>query len=508
MEKMTEVFQKLKKVVTEKYISNDIYVRHAYSRNVNPVLQGVPDIVIRPKDAKEISEILKIANEDNVPIVPRGGGCCEWGGSIVENDTGIILDMKRMNNVINLDEDNLVVTVEAGIAWGALNNYLSQFGLYTGCLGPGSGLTASVGGGISHHSVGAGGCAKYGACTNQLVSLEVVLPTGDIINTGSQANKFSKVPFNRFGNGPDLAGLFCGDNGIYGVKTQVSLKVFPRPPFAAYKTFVLPRKDTEAASQIMMEIRRKGIDVFDTIFIPQLVVVLGAQEGMFPLWKQLKRKRGILFYAIEANSETELNERVKQLDEIFLSKKTEELGPEISDGNFAKWQYENPWHLYHNLWGIQPANEPFTAECFTPLNTLPELVADTIAWENECKEDMQKIGDLTDNKLILSSAGPVALVDGNNVEYTVGFNTTHSYHDGTTHDIIDDLNLKLWKSLLIRMFKHGVQYYMFGTLPSRLMVEIGAYTEEYNNLLKSIKKTLDPNFILSRGKFNLTGEMK
>ena len=118
---MTEVFQKLKKVVTEKYISNDIYVRHAYSRNVNPVLQGVPDIVIRPKDAKEISEILKIASEDNVPIVPRGGGCCEWGGSIVENDTGIILDMKRMNNVINLDQDNLVVTVEAGIAWGALN---------------------------------------------------------------------------------------------------------------------------------------------------------------------------------------------------------------------------------------------------------------------------------------------------------------------------------------------------------------------------------------------------
>lgn len=256
------------------------------------------------------------------------------GGSIANGNTGILLDMKRMNNIINLDEDNLIITAESGISWGALNNFLSQFGLYTGCLGPGSGLTASIGGGISHHSVGAGGCAESGSCTNQLVSLEVVLPTGDIIETGSQANIFSKFPFNRFGNGPDLAGLFCGDNGIYGVKTKISLQVFPRPPFVEYKTFLLPRKDVEAASQIMTEIRRKGIDVYDTIYLPQVIMATSAPLGLFPMWDYIKRKRGVLFYTIEANSEIELCEKVKQLDEIFLNKKTEELGPELSDGNF------------------------------------------------------------------------------------------------------------------------------------------------------------------------------
>lgn len=76
---MSRVFQKLEKIVSKEFVSNDLYVRHAYSRNVNPVLQGVPDIVIRPKDAEEISEILKIANQENIPIIPRGGGCCEWG---------------------------------------------------------------------------------------------------------------------------------------------------------------------------------------------------------------------------------------------------------------------------------------------------------------------------------------------------------------------------------------------------------------------------------------------
>ena len=119
---------------------------------------------------------------------------------------------------------------------------------------------------------------------------------------------------------------------------------------------------------------------------------------------------------------------------------------------------------------------------------------------------MNKISDITGNLTILSGSGPVAIVDGNNVEYTVGFNTSHSYHDGKKYEIIDEINLNLWKSLLIRMFKHGVQYYMFGTLPSSLMVEIGAYSEEYYNLLKSIKNIIDPNCILSRGKFKLCQE--
>ena len=78
---MSDLYQKLENIVSKKYISNNIIVRHAYSRNVDQILQGVPDIVIRPKDAKEISEILKIANEENIAVIPRGGGDCEFGGS-------------------------------------------------------------------------------------------------------------------------------------------------------------------------------------------------------------------------------------------------------------------------------------------------------------------------------------------------------------------------------------------------------------------------------------------
>jgi len=507
VKKLSKIYQKFENIVKEKYISNSLYVRHAYSRNVDLVLQGVPDIVIRPKDAQEISEILKIANEENIAVIPRGGGDCEFGGSKPIGDGGIVLETKRMNRVINLDQDNLIVTVEAGISWGKLNEYLCHFGLYTGCMGPGSGMTAAVGGGISHHSVGGGGCAKYGACTNQLVSLEVVLPTGEIINTGSQANKYSKYPFNRFGNGPDLAGLFCGDNGIFGVKTKVSLQVFPKPPFAAYKTFQLPRKERVISANIMNEIRQKGIDVYDLMYLMDLVVRVGCEQGMFPFWKALKKKRGVIFYTIEANSEGELDEKVKQLDEIMLNNKTEVLGPEISDGNMAKWHYaeQGHWQFYHNLWGMYPSMQPLTAECFSPISLYPTVLNDIDQWDMEHNEDMQKIFDITQIRPIAGS-GPVVLVDGNNVEITCGFTSFWSYYNGENYEVIEETNFKLWKSLLERITKHGVQWYMMGDYMSRLMVDMGAYSEEFYNIMKSVKKILDPKMILSRGKFNFWGE--
>jgi len=503
---MSELYHKLERIVKKEHISNDLLVRHSYSRNVDLILQGVPDIVIRPKDEIEISEILKVANEENITVIPRGGGDCEFGGSKPINNEGIVLDLKRLNKIIHLDKDNLVVTVEAGISWAKLNDYLCNFGLYTGCMGPGSGMTASIGGGISHHSVGGGGCAKYGACTNQLVSLEVVLPTGEIIQTGSQANKYSQAPFNRFGNGPDLTGLFCGDNGIYGIKTKVSLQVFPKPEFAAYKTFQLPRKERQVSAQIMSEIRHRGIDVYDLMYLMDILVRFEIQENFMPMWDHLKRKRGMIFYTIEANSDQELQVKEKQLDKIMDENKCEYLGSEIADGNIAKWHYteQGHWQFYHNLWGIFPTMQPLTAECFTPINNYPSILDDIDLWDMQHEEDIQKIFEICQKRSIAGS-GPILLIDGNNVEITCGFTSFWSVFDGEVHPEIDEINLKLWKSLLELVTKKGVQWYMMGDVVSRLMVDIGAYGEEFYELMKNIKKTIDPNMILSRGKFNFWG---
>ncbi|MFX1481085.1 MAG: hypothetical protein ACFFCI_23640, partial [Promethearchaeota archaeon] len=273
-----------------------------------------------------------------------------------------------------------------------------------------------------------------------------------------------------------------------------------------YKTFILPRKEMDVATQIFTEIRQKGIDVYDAMHILNLIVTMGCQSGMFPLWEQLKRKRGIFFYTVEANSEPELNEKVKQLDEIILSKKCEELGPEISDGNYAKWHYaeQGHWQLYHNLWGYSPALEPLTAECFTSIKNYPKILSDIEKWDMEHNEDMQKILNVTGQRPI-SGSGPILLIDGNNVELTCGLTSFGNYFDGEIHEEFEEINLRLWRTLLERVIKQGAQFYMMGDFNSRVMVEMGAYPNEFYNLMKSIKKTLDPKCILSRGKYNFWG---
>jgi len=503
---MVKIYEKLEKVVSKEVISDNMVIRHAYSRNIDPYLHSVPDIVIRPKDAQEISEILKIANEENIAVIPRGAGACEAGGSKPIGDGGIVLDLKRLDNIINLDEENLVVTVEAGISWSKLNEYLSHYGLYTGCMGPGSGMIASIGGGMSHHSTGGGGAAKYGTCTNHLISLEVVLPTGEIIETGSQSSKYSKFPFTRFSNGPDLAGLFCGDNGIFGIKTKVSLRVFPRPPFSGYKTYFLPRKDIEVSAEIFSETRHKGIDVYDMFYIMGTIVNIGAKEGLYPLFDRFKRKRGVMFYTVEANTETELDEKIKQLDQIFLDHKCEDLGEEISDGNYAKWHYEEQghWMIYHNLWGFKPAVDNVVATCRVPIKMYPQILYDLDQWDMEHAEDMKKVLEITGLRPVTGS-GPIFLVEDHDVIFDGGFSSPVSYYDGKYYEEIEDIGIKLWKSVIERIGKYGVSYYMMGDMLSRTMVEMDGYASEYYNFMKMLKKTLDPNFILSRGKFKFGG---
>jgi hypothetical protein len=133
------------------------------------------------------------------------------------------------------------------------------------------------------------------------------------------------------------------------------------------------------------------------------------------------------------------------------------------------------------------------------------LLNDIDQWDIENNDLMQKIISITKTRPITGS-GPILLIDGNNVEITCGFTSFWSVFDGETHKEIDEINLKLWTSLLERVTKHGVQWYMMGDFMSRLMVDIGAYNEEFYNLMTNIKKTLDPNMILSRGKFNFWGE--
>jgi hypothetical protein len=243
------------------------------------------------------------------------------------------------------------------------------------------------------------------------------------------------------------------------------------------------------------------------MYIMDLIVRLGCEQGLFPMWDKLKKKKAIIFYTVQANSEAELKEKVKQLDNIIIVRnKCEYLGDEISDGNMAKWHYtqQGHWQFYHNLWGMFPAFEPLTAECSTTIDLFPKILHDIEQWDMEHTADMNKIMEITKMRPI-SGSGPIVLGKGHEIGLSCGFNSFTSYYNEKVHEIIEELNLKLWRSLLERVTQWGVQWYMMGDIMSRVMVDIGAYPDKYYNFMKSIKMNLDPKCILSRGKFNFWG---
>jgi glycolate oxidase len=225
-DKYNDIYRKAVKIVDEKRVNIDDFERRLYSHDVAALPKMIefgfkitPDMVIRPKTSKEISELIKLARKKDVPIIPRGGASWGLGGAVPVNG-GIVLDMTNMNRVLEIDEDNLTVTVESGISWKLLYDTLVRKGYMVGAY-PSSAYAASVGGWVNTGGVGIG-TYKYGSVGDQIRSLEVILPNGKKIDTG-----FKNVISNS--SGYNLTGLFLSSEGTLGVITKATLKIYPAP---------------------------------------------------------------------------------------------------------------------------------------------------------------------------------------------------------------------------------------------------------------------------------------
>ena len=175
-----------------------------------------PDAIVQPTSPEEVRELFKFANDEKVPLVPRGAGTSGYGGAIPRKG-GIMVDMRRMDSILSVDEENMTVTVEPGICWSNLQLELNRLGLDTRCY-PSSALSATVAGWVAQGGDGIGSL-KYGTINKNVVSLEVVLPNGKIVKTSD-------------------IDLFCDTEGILGIITKVTLKIKPlRPIKVAVSSF-------------------------------------------------------------------------------------------------------------------------------------------------------------------------------------------------------------------------------------------------------------------------------
>ena len=198
------------------FMSNDVYRGG-----------GSPTVVVRPANLEALQAAVRVCADAGVAMVPRGGGASYTDGYLIKSGGHVLIDTGALDS-IDIDVTNATVKVGAGVTWAALKEALAPHGLRTPFWGPFSGLVATIGGSVSQNALSHGSGA-FGISAGSVLSLDVVLASGELMCTGA-----SQIIRNY---GPDMTGLFCGDCGALGIKAAITLPLIAIKPASADVSF-------------------------------------------------------------------------------------------------------------------------------------------------------------------------------------------------------------------------------------------------------------------------------
>ncbi len=245
IQNFTEQLHLFKNILGAQYVFTDEETLHICASDETENLHFLPDIVLKPRTAEEISEVMKICNLHKIPVTPRGAGTGLSGGAL-PHFGGVLISFERMNSILEIDEKNLQVTTEPGVITEVLQNAVKEKGLFYP-PDPSSRGSCFIGGNIAENS-GGPKAVKYGVVKDYVLNLQVVLPTGDIIWTGANVLKNS--------TGYNLTQLMVGSEGTLGLVTKIVLKLIPHPKYDLL--MLVPFNDLEKAGAAVSAIFRAG----------------------------------------------------------------------------------------------------------------------------------------------------------------------------------------------------------------------------------------------------------
>ncbi|MCB9262655.1 MAG: FAD-binding oxidoreductase [Flavobacteriales bacterium] len=255
------LIEDLTQIVGSNQVFADSETKQKYGRDMTEDFVFEPDVVVKPMSVEQVSELLKYCNQHKIVVTPRGAGTGLSGAALPINK-GILLSMEHFNKILEMDEANMQVTVECGVINEVLRNAVEEKGLFYP-PDPASKGSCFIGGNIAHNS-GGPKAVKYGVTRDYVLNLEVVLPNGEIIWTGSNTLKNS--------TGYSLTHIFIGSEGTLGVVTKAVLRLVAKPKHNLLLWANVSKATTacNAVSQIMLSgvvpsglelMERKGIDL-------------------------------------------------------------------------------------------------------------------------------------------------------------------------------------------------------------------------------------------------------
>ncbi|WP_157801223.1 FAD-binding oxidoreductase [Sphingobium sp. LB126] len=249
-----EIMDRLRQIVGTEHMIEDAERRDFFSTDLSWRPGEVADAVIQPASIDELAASVQLVTREGRAVVARGGGMSYTSGYTPVEKNSVLVDMRRMNRILEINEDDMYVIVECGCTWKTLHEALSPLGLRTPYWGPLSGAYATVGGALSQNSL-FHGSGTGGTAAESVLGLKVVLADGTVVSTGSWGHKHGSPFWRHFG--PDMTGIFLADTGAMGIKAAAALRLVPAPKHTGYLSY---RFDTLAAMlAAQVRIARLGI---------------------------------------------------------------------------------------------------------------------------------------------------------------------------------------------------------------------------------------------------------
>lgn len=454
--KLVEIFGK--ENVSTKEIDLFSYSKDYLLLSVRWTLEGKlaskPDFIVWPTSAKQIAMLFKLANEVEVPVVPYGSGSGVVGGAIPLFG-GIIVDMKKMDKIIDINDHNLTATIQTGKNGMNIERELNIAGYTLGHI-PQSIYTSTLGGYLSHKAAGQFS-TKYGKIEDMVISFEAVLPTGEII-------KSKAAP--RTSVGPQVDKLLIGSEGTLAIFTETTLRIWPVPELRALISFAF---DTiEDALTAVREILRMQI-------YPAVVRIYDHDEterhfNSIPFHKN----RCMVVFVCEGERDLVLLEE-KITKKVCTKNKGIDCGQDPVE------------HWFKTRFIVKEVAQ------YTPLGAIVDTIEVSVMWDNAAKMYHETIEAMKKIDGVVTATGHVSHV------YPQGAGFYFSF-SGFSAENPEKFSNKVWDATMESVVRNGgsiAHHHGIGITRSKWMeTEWGSIMP----LLKKLKQSLDPKNILNPGK--------
>lgn len=427
----------------------------------------MPDLVLKPENAQQISEVLKLCNQHLIPVTPRGGGTGLSGGALpVKN--GLVISMEKFNKIIEIDELNLQATVEPGVITEVFQNAVKEVGLFYP-PDPSSRGTCFLGGNLAENA-GGPKAVKYGVTRDYVLNMEVVLPTGEIIWTAANVLKNS--------TGYNLTQLMCGSEGTLGIITKIVFKLRPYPQREV--TLLAPFTSNEEACKAIAAIFKAGVNPSGVEFMEREAI----ERTQDYLMKEYQYKVNVdlpeniaahLLIELDGNDEEVL---MREAETILGVLDRFDTGGEVLFAESAQ-QKDELWKIRRN---VSPAVNAYSLtkaeDVVVPRGNLPALIV-------AIKEVGKKYKF---NSVCYGHAG-----DGNLHINIMKENLPDDYWNNEVNEGIKEIFIKVVELGGTLSGEHGIG------IAKRPYMHL-AMAEKNLNLMRGIKSVFDPNGILNPDK--------